>query len=163
MALRLAALPGVDPRPRRLGHPWAGPRAGPAARCARRASSRAAQHLRVDDGPHRARTRRLLDGSAPGAGAAVRLDLLRTIADKHGIATIALVGPSHKPRIVAARRELYRVLRGDGWSYPAIAALVGRDHTSVLRALKPRTLTEAQKIREKARRAAIRAARRTEA
>jgi hypothetical protein len=61
-------------------------------------------------------------------------------------------GPgSRLKHLVRARRDLYRALRNQGWSLPAIADFCGgRDHTTILLALRPRPpLSEAQKLRAK--------------
>jgi chromosomal replication initiation ATPase DnaA len=48
-------------------------------------------------------------------------------------ATIAdILGPSRFRYIVAARHEFWSLLRAEGLSYPAIAMLVGVDHSTVL-------------------------------
>ena len=46
---------------------------------------------------------------------------------------------SRQPHLVRARRRFYQHLRNQlGWSYPAIGAFVGRDHTTILNAFSPR-------------------------
>lgn len=56
------------------------------------------------------------------------------VAKRHGLTYAQLMGPSRYSHIVRARAELYRVLRAAPyrWSYPAIGAFVGRDHTTVI-------------------------------
>ncbi len=61
------------------------------------------------------------------------------IARHHGIRKSDLFGPSRHPHVVKARADLYYVLRAQGWSSVAIGRAVGgRDHTTVLDALKKR-------------------------
>ena len=39
--------------------------------------------------------------------------------------------PNRRQELVLVRREVYHALRGLGWSYPIIAQLCERDHSSV--------------------------------
>lgn len=64
------------------------------------------------------------------------------IAFEHGLTVATLRGPSHDRFVVEARRSLYRHLRSMGWSYPAIGKFIGRDHTTILAALRPRPLAK---------------------
>ena len=75
------------------------------------------------------------------------------IAKKHGISVKDMIGKGRHRHLCAARVELYRALRDQGWSYPAIGRFVHRDHTTVIMALAPiekkRARALAQKLRER--------------
>jgi hypothetical protein len=62
--------------------------------------------------------------------------LARQIADNHGVTVDDLVGKSRFHHLAVARHELYATLRQWGWSYPAIGRFVGRDHTTIISAIK---------------------------
>lgn len=67
------------------------------------------------------------------------------IAKRYHVTLEEIFGPSHEPVIVAARHEFWTFLRGLGWSYPAIARLARRDHTTVMSAMKKnRTVVKAE-------------------
>jgi chromosomal replication initiation ATPase DnaA len=78
------------------------------------------------------RTERLwLDAQAgPLAG------LLTRVCAVHGLRPLDVLGPSKEALLLPARREVWRVLRSWGWSYPAIGAATGRDHSTVMAALR---------------------------
>lgn len=60
---------------------------------------------------------------------------LETIAHLHGM-TFEDTLRKEKFRVhVLARRDCYAYLREQGWSYPEIGALFGRDHSTVMWAL----------------------------
>ena len=62
--------------------------------------------------------------------------LARTIASRHGLTVTEMLGPSRLRHVVVARAELYRALRAQGWSYPAIGRFAGhRDHTTIMAAI----------------------------
>lgn len=64
--------------------------------------------------------------------------LQRQVAERHGITIDALRSRSNKRRYSAARRDLYRLLKRAGWSYPQIGTFIGRDHASVFYSLNTR-------------------------
>jgi hypothetical protein len=70
-------------------------------------------------------------------GARDPLVLAGFVADANGTTVQALLGRRRAPRLVTARRELYRKLRAWGWTYEAIGGFVGeRDHATVMYALR---------------------------
>jgi chromosomal replication initiation ATPase DnaA len=60
----------------------------------------------------------------------------RTIAARFGVRYEDMMGPARWGTLPIARRALYRVLRAQGWSLPQIGRFVGRDHTTVMIALR---------------------------
>lgn len=64
-------------------------------------------------------------------------DILEHTARKHGITQESLFSDARYPDIVTARAECYARLRNElGYSYSKIAALFGRNHSGILRAIK---------------------------
>lgn len=61
--------------------------------------------------------------------------ILRTHANRHGL-TVEQALRGRKPAAVCARRATYRDLRGCGWSYHRIAAPFGKDHSTIIHALR---------------------------
>lgn len=57
------------------------------------------------------------------------------IAEDHHLTLEELVGHGRQAHLVKARVDFWSSLRSLGWSYPAIAALVGRDPSSVMKTL----------------------------
>jgi len=79
---------------------------------------------------------RELHGRCPVETLCTVQELAAQIAQQHGITTADMLGRSRYAHLVSARRDLYRVLRTRGWSYPAIGRACGnRDHTSIMYAL----------------------------
>jgi chromosomal replication initiation ATPase DnaA len=64
------------------------------------------------------------------------VEIRKRIARKHGVSVEELVGRSCLRHVVEARRELYCALRARKWSYPAIGRFCGRDHTTVMAAVR---------------------------
>ena len=64
-----------------------------------------------------------------------KLEILVVLED-HDVTWLEVVGPSRVAKMVAARREVCRLLHGRGWSYGKIGDFVNRDHTSVMHAVK---------------------------
>lgn len=62
-------------------------------------------------------------------------ELLDATAKAHGITTTELLAPCRRAPFVAARRQLYTLLRARGWSYPKIAWVVDKDHQTIMHAL----------------------------
>jgi chromosomal replication initiation ATPase DnaA len=67
--------------------------------------------------------------------------LAEAIAARWGLTRGAMLAPTPKGsapqgNALEARRELYAELRSRGWSYPEIGRFCGRDHTTVLYALR---------------------------
>lgn len=60
---------------------------------------------------------------------------LETIAHLHGMTFQDTLRKERFRVFVDARRDCYAYLREQGWSYPEIGALYGRDHTTVMYAL----------------------------
>jgi hypothetical protein len=78
--------------------------------------------------------------------------LAAEIAAHHRITVADLLGPRRLKRLMAGRHELYRILRELGWSYPDIGQFVGgRDHTTVLAALRPSPRKQAIELGRRAR------------
>jgi chromosomal replication initiation ATPase DnaA len=73
------------------------------------------------------------------------------VAEKHGISTVTMLSPCRDRAFVNAREEAYRRLRDElGYSYPKIARIFNRDHSTVVHACK----REAYKAKRRARNAA---------
>jgi Bacterial dnaA protein helix-turn-helix len=73
-------------------------------------------------------------------------DVLRAVSLRTGVSKAAIVGPSRVKHIVAARHEVARGLRAIGWSYPAIARMLGRvDHSSAIHMVHPERRREKHK------------------
>ena len=77
-----------------------------------------------------AKRRQLARGSSP-ADQAVALASWAT-----GISPEEMRGRSRRPKIAAARALAYSILRARGMSLPRIGRYFGRDHTTVLAALR---------------------------
>lgn len=60
---------------------------------------------------------------------------LEAIASLHGMTFETTLRKERFRVFVNARRDCYAYLREQGWSYPEIGALYGRDHSSVMHAL----------------------------
>jgi len=63
----------------------------------------------------------------------------RTVAPilvRLGLVWADIIRDDRRPELVQARREVYYALRGLGWSYPVIAQLCERDHSSVHYAIR---------------------------
>jgi chromosomal replication initiation ATPase DnaA len=58
--------------------------------------------------------------------------LLVAIANLHGITAQAMRGRGRKPYLVDARRDFCRAASSRGYTTPAIARAIDRDHTTVL-------------------------------
>ncbi len=43
-----------------------------------------------------------------------------------------VIGPVRSKKLVEARKKIASVLRGKGFSYPEIGAVINRDHSSVM-------------------------------
>lgn len=63
-------------------------------------------------------------------------ELRRAVAHEYGVSVEDIGGARRLAHIVEARHALWRRLRAQGWSLLAIAAAAGRDHTTVLQALR---------------------------
>lgn len=63
------------------------------------------------------------------------VELLDATARAHGITRAELLAPCRRAPFVAARRQLYTLLRARGWSYPRIAWAVDKDHQTIMHAL----------------------------
>lgn len=63
-------------------------------------------------------------------------DRVKAICSERGVAPHELSSGGRTKRLHAARREVYKLLRGLEWSYPEIGLLFGKDHTTILAALK---------------------------
>jgi chromosomal replication initiation ATPase DnaA len=57
--------------------------------------------------------------------------LAEEVSKETGVPVECLFGREKDPEIVAARHRFWLMLRDTGLSYPAIAAAVGADHTSI--------------------------------
>ena len=56
----------------------------------------------------------------------------------HGMTWTDAMSPARTLPYTRARRDVYIALRKHGWSLLKIAMFCGRDHTTVMRALKPK-------------------------
>lgn len=63
--------------------------------------------------------------------------ILERVSAAHHVPVAAILGPSRKRTVMLARREAMVLMRREaGYSYLAIAAEIGRDHTTVIHALR---------------------------
>lgn len=62
--------------------------------------------------------------------------MLEAIAAEHGMPASPVSGRSRDAEVVRARHAWWVALRSLGWSYQAIGAVVGVDHTTVLVAVR---------------------------
>jgi chromosomal replication initiation ATPase DnaA len=73
------------------------------------------------------------------------------VAEKHGCSVVNMLSPCRDTVFVNARQEAYRRLRDElGYSYPKIAKIFSRDHSTVVHACN----REAYKAKRRARKAA---------
>lgn len=78
-------------------------------------------------------------GIPTGTGAPNMRGARKTIAPillRRGLVWADIIRDDRHKEFVLARREIYHALRELGWSYPLIAKLCKRDHTSVLYAIQ---------------------------
>jgi chromosomal replication initiation ATPase DnaA len=61
---------------------------------------------------------------------------LNYVAQAFNVDRGAVLGHSRAANVAAARQLLYWLLRQDGMSYPAIGALVGRHHTTIMHGVR---------------------------
>jgi len=67
----------------------------------------------------------------------LRAALHAIVVDDHGLTWAQVVGPTRTARYVAARMDVYAVLRGRGWSFPRIGNFMnGRDHTTIMYSIR---------------------------
>jgi chromosomal replication initiation ATPase DnaA len=59
-------------------------------------------------------------------------EVLQQVARETRVNAADILSRDRDRRVMRARRELYVRLRAEGYSYPAIGKMVGRDHTTVL-------------------------------
>jgi chromosomal replication initiator protein len=62
--------------------------------------------------------------------------LVKHVAEKRGLRASDITGRSRLAPIVAARHEVWALLRSSGWSLPAIGREFDVDHTTVLHAVR---------------------------
>jgi chromosomal replication initiation ATPase DnaA len=66
------------------------------------------------------------------------LHVANRVSREVGIPLQAMLSASRSGTLVRARRALYLALRAEGLSYQEIGRCVGRDHTTIIAALKGR-------------------------
>lgn len=60
-----------------------------------------------------------------------------TIASmKHGVPVKDIFAPTRQARIVAARRDAWRLARAAGWTFPEIGRAFNRDHSTIIQGLR---------------------------
>ena len=64
--------------------------------------------------------------------------VLERVAERSGVSARRLLRRGRGPRRDELLRDVYGALREGGWSYPMIASFTGRDHSTVLQALRGR-------------------------
>lgn len=64
------------------------------------------------------------------------LGLVDHVAEAHHVTRGDVLGRGRTKRVAQARHAVMRALRDMGMSYPEIGRLLGRDHTTVLAALR---------------------------
>lgn len=72
----------------------------------------------------------------PPANVMTGRQVLRHVADAHGIPMPALLGDRRFPRLVDARQDAALRLKEMGWTLTQIGDLMNRDHTSILNLLR---------------------------
>lgn len=77
-----------------------------------------------------------IDGLMDHLRACGLLHVACEIANEHGVTIEAMLGPARHKTVAAARHALMCNLRIRGYSYPEIGRLVGRDHTTVIAAVR---------------------------
>lgn len=70
----------------------------------------------------------------PGRAAVLRA--IRDVSAQSGVPVGAIMGHDRRPRIVAARHLAMRVAHYAGVSFAEIGRVMGRDHTSVMHAVR---------------------------
>ena len=64
-------------------------------------------------------------------------EIATLVAERHGLTLEELRGPSRKHRVSRPRQEAMAFMRAEGrFSYPQIARYFGKDHTTVLHAVR---------------------------
>lgn len=64
-------------------------------------------------------------------------NMLRLVAKKHGLNPDDIQGPSRSRKLVAARKELWWTIRTElNYSFPRIAKLANRDHSTIMHAIQ---------------------------
>ena len=58
---------------------------------------------------------------------------MEQVARRRGMTVNAMLGKSHEPQFVDARRELARILRARHLSWDQIARYMGKDHSTIVR------------------------------
>jgi chromosomal replication initiation ATPase DnaA len=72
------------------------------------------------------------------------------VAEKHGLSVVGIISPCRDSVFVNARVEAYRRLRDElGYSYPKIAKIFNRDHSTVVHACN-REANKAKRLARKA-------------
>lgn len=71
------------------------------------------------------------------------LDRIALIAAKHRLNVDQIMSSDRRYRTSRARQEVMWTFRQDGWSFPKIGALVGRDHTTVMHGVRAHMLRQA--------------------
>lgn len=63
-------------------------------------------------------------------------DLVVGVAGRYGLSVSDLLGHRRGQILDVARRDLYTCLYGSGFGYSEIGRLLGRDHTTILHAVR---------------------------
>jgi chromosomal replication initiation ATPase DnaA len=64
------------------------------------------------------------------------LDVAEDCARQHHLTVGDMFGGRRQPGVRSAQRSFWAYLRAIGWSFPQIGKLCGRDHTTVMYALR---------------------------
>jgi chromosomal replication initiation ATPase DnaA len=64
--------------------------------------------------------------------------VVAAVSELHGVSPVDIRGRDWSAHVARARHAVWRELRRQGWSYPAIGREFDRDHSTVLQALKGR-------------------------
>lgn len=63
-------------------------------------------------------------------------DTIDLTALSYGVRKSDILGTSRSRELVQARREIWKHLREQGWSYPRIGRAFNRDHTTILHGVR---------------------------
>lgn len=63
-------------------------------------------------------------------------EVAQRIARQHGLTVAEMFSEGRAPPLPKARAAFYEHLRELGWSFPRIGALMGKDHTTILTAIR---------------------------
>ena len=63
-------------------------------------------------------------------------EIVSSVSKETGVSEAKIYNHLRTKKVWAARLEVYKRLRADGYSYPEIGEAMGRDHSTILRVIK---------------------------